>query len=146
MFGVAHNSLMWRMKCKVLRNRTANEGPRSVRLSMASRNPVLEVSRMLKDLKAATHSQHKDLEQRLPLLDTNLSHATCRHFVQRLFGFHEPLEAQLLSIPGWDALGVDDTLRHKTPRLAAPTRPSISSASGSFRSRRRETRDSLCRR
>jgi hypothetical protein len=67
--------------------------------SMASCNPVFEVSRMLKFLKAATHSRHQTLERRLPLIDTNLSHATVRHFVQRLFGFHEPLEAQLLSIP-----------------------------------------------
>jgi heme oxygenase len=72
---------------------------------------------MLKGLKAATRSRHQALEQRLPLLDADLSHATYRHFVQRLFGFYEPLEAKLLSLPWWDAFGVDYTLRHKTPRL-----------------------------
>ena len=72
---------------------------------------------MLKCLKAATSSRHAALERKLPLLDANLSHATYRHFVQRLFGFYDPLEAQLRALPWWGAVGVDYALRHKTPRL-----------------------------
>jgi heme oxygenase len=72
---------------------------------------------MLKCLKAATSSRHAALERQLPLLDANLSQAAYRHFVQRLFGFYDPLEAQLRAVPLWDAGGVDYALRHKTPRL-----------------------------
>ncbi|MBC7599269.1 MAG: biliverdin-producing heme oxygenase [Polaromonas sp.] len=72
---------------------------------------------MLKCLKAATSSRHAALERRLPLLDADLSHATYRLFVQRLFGFYEPMEVQLLAAPWWNAVGLDYTGRHKTPRL-----------------------------
>jgi heme oxygenase len=72
---------------------------------------------MLKCLKAATSTRHAALERQVPLLDANLSHATYRHFVQRSFGFYEPLETQLLALPWWDEVGVDYALRHKTPRL-----------------------------
>ena len=72
---------------------------------------------MLKSLKAATSTRHAALERLLPLLDDDLSHATYRDYVQRLFGFYDPLEARLLAAPGWDAIGFDYALRHKTPRL-----------------------------
>jgi heme oxygenase len=72
---------------------------------------------MLKSLKAATRSRHEALERRLPLLDAQLSRATYQRFVQRLYGFYAPLEAQLLALPWWDAVGLDYAVRHKTPRL-----------------------------
>lgn len=72
---------------------------------------------MLKCLKAATSTRHAALERRLPLLDSNLTLATYRQFVQRLFGFYEPLEAQMLAAPWWSAVGFDYATRHKTPRL-----------------------------
>jgi heme oxygenase len=72
---------------------------------------------MLKLLKVATSTRHAALERQLPLLDADLSAATYRHFVQRLFGFYEPLEANLLAVPWWDTVGLDYAPRHKTPRL-----------------------------
>lgn len=72
---------------------------------------------MLKCLKAATSTRHAALERMLPLLDANLTHATYRQFVRRLFGFYEPLEAQLLALPWWGAVEFDYAPRHKTPRL-----------------------------
>lgn len=72
---------------------------------------------MLKSLKTATQSRHADLERRLPLLEADLAHATYWRFVRRLFGFYEPLETQLLTLPWWDSIGVDYTLRYKTSRL-----------------------------
>jgi heme oxygenase len=72
---------------------------------------------MLKRLKAATSSRHTALEKLLPLLDADLSSATYRHFVQKMFGFYEPLEASLLATPWWGELDLDVSLRHKTPRL-----------------------------
>jgi heme oxygenase len=72
---------------------------------------------MLKCLKAATRTRHAALEQLLPLLHANLSYATYRQYVRGLFGFYEPLEQQMLTFPGWDAVGFDYTPRRKTPRL-----------------------------
>jgi len=72
---------------------------------------------MLKCLKAATGTRHAALERQLPLLDSNLSHAIYRQYVQRLFGFYDPLETRLSALPWWDAIGFDYALRHKTPRL-----------------------------
>lgn len=72
---------------------------------------------MLKHLKAATSTRHSALERRLPLLDKDLSHATYRHFVQRLFGFYDPLETRLLALPWWEGAGIDYVQRRKTPRL-----------------------------
>lgn len=72
---------------------------------------------MLKRLKAATSSRHLALERLLPLLDADLSSATYRHFVQKMFGFYEPLEASLRAIPWWGEVDFDVSLRHKTPRL-----------------------------
>jgi heme oxygenase len=72
---------------------------------------------MLKCLKSATSTRHAALERRLPLLDDKLSHATYRHFVQRLFGFYDPLETRLLALPWWDSVGIDYLQRQKTPRL-----------------------------
>jgi heme oxygenase len=93
------------------------EKPRPLLLSMARYVFSCRASMMLKCLKAATSTRHAALERRLPLLDANLSLATYRHFVQRLFGFYDPLEARLLALPWWDAVGVDYAQRHKTPRL-----------------------------
>ena len=72
---------------------------------------------MLTILKAATSTRHAALEQRLPLLDADLSRTTYRHYVQRLFGFYDPLETQLLALPWWGAVGIDYVQRRKTPRL-----------------------------
>jgi heme oxygenase (biliverdin-IX-beta and delta-forming) len=72
---------------------------------------------MLKCLKDATSTRHAALERRLPLLDANLSHTTYCHFVQRLFGFYDPLETRLLALPWWEVMGIDYVQRRKTPRL-----------------------------
>ncbi len=72
---------------------------------------------MLKCLKEATGTRHAALEGRLPLLDADLTFATYRQYVQKLFGFYEPLESQLATLPRTQAVGIDYALRHKTPRL-----------------------------
>jgi heme oxygenase len=72
---------------------------------------------MLKCLKEATGTRHAALERQLPLLDANLSHGTYRQYVQRLFGFYDPLETRLLEVPWWRAIGFDYALRQKAPRL-----------------------------
>lgn len=72
---------------------------------------------MLKCLKEATGTRHAALERRLPLLNADLTSATYQQFVHKLFGFYEPLEAKLSTLPRSQAVGVDYALRHKTPRL-----------------------------
>ena len=72
---------------------------------------------MLKMLKEATGPRHAALERRLPLLNADLSLSTYLQFVQRLYGFYEPLESTLTELPWWEIIGVDYSLRLKTPRL-----------------------------
>lgn len=75
---------------------------------------------MLRRLKAATSTRHAALERLLPLLDADLSRATYQQLLQGMFGFYEPLEAQLLASPWWGAVAgadVDGAMRHKTRRL-----------------------------
>ena len=84
---------------------------------MASFAFICRSSIMLKCLKAATGTRHAALERQLPLLDVNLSQGTYRKYVQRLFGFYDPLETRLLALPFWSAVGLDYGLRRKTPRL-----------------------------
>jgi heme oxygenase len=71
---------------------------------------------MLRYLKTATSTRHAALERRLPLRDVNLSHASYRGFVQRLFGFHDPLETRLLALRWCETVGIDGVQRRKTPR------------------------------
>ncbi len=72
---------------------------------------------MMKALKAATSARHAALEARLPLLRADLSLATYQHYVQRLFGFYQPLEHQLAHAPGRSEVALDYASRQKTPRL-----------------------------
>ena len=72
---------------------------------------------MLRCLKVVTSTRHAALERLVLLLDANLTHATYRQFVQRLFDFYESLEAQLVALPWWGTVDFDYAPRHKTPRL-----------------------------
>jgi len=72
----------------------------------------------LKRLRQATSGRHRALECQLPLLDPRLSRASYHRIVSRFFGYYEPLEARLLSLPWWHEIGVDYAAeRRKTPRL-----------------------------
>ena len=72
---------------------------------------------MLKCLKEATGARHAALERRLPLLNADLTLSTYLQFVQKLYGFYEPLEFTLTELTWWEAIGVDYSLRRKAPRL-----------------------------
>lgn len=71
----------------------------------------------LQRLKEATSGRHRALECQLPLLDSGLSHARYRQFVSRFFGYYEPLETRLLTVPCWEEIGFDYAERRKAPRL-----------------------------
>ena len=72
---------------------------------------------ILKHLKEATGLRHAALESRLPLLDAGMSQASYLEFLHLFFGYYEPLEAKLLTLPYWNSTGFDYTERRKTPRL-----------------------------
>lgn len=72
---------------------------------------------ILKRLKEATSSRHAALESRLPLLDADMSRARYLQFLQLFWGYYEPLEAQLQTLPYWPAINFDYAGRQKTPRL-----------------------------
>ena len=72
---------------------------------------------ILQLLKDVTRESHLALERQMPLLDPALLPGTYRHMVQQLFTYHRPLEAALLSSPGFAPLGIAYAERAKTARL-----------------------------
>ena len=72
---------------------------------------------ILKYLKEATGLRHAALESRLPLLDVRMSQFRYHQLLQLFLGYYEPLEAKLLALPHWAAIGFDYVERRKTPRL-----------------------------
>ena len=72
---------------------------------------------ILKRLKEATGFRHAALESRLPLLDVGMSRARYLEFLHLFFGYYEPLEAKLLTLPYWKSIGFDYAERRKTSRL-----------------------------
>lgn len=72
---------------------------------------------ILKRLKEATGSRHAALESRLPLLESGMSRARYLQFLRLFWGYYEPLEARLRTLPYWKRMGFDYAERRKTPRL-----------------------------
>ncbi len=66
----------------------------------------------------ATSASHTALEDRLPLMNADLSREDYCQFVSRFFGVYAPLETQLLASPHWHQLAFEYAPRQKTPRLA----------------------------
>jgi heme oxygenase len=54
---------------------------------------------ILDDLRAGTADAHARLEQRLDLLDPDLTEERYRALLERLYGFHAPLERRLAALP-----------------------------------------------
>ncbi|MBC7842871.1 MAG: biliverdin-producing heme oxygenase [Gemmatimonadaceae bacterium] len=73
---------------------------------------------ILQLLKDETRETHAALERQMPLLDANLSATDYLHMVAKLFTYHTPLEAVLVSSPGFAEIGLDYADRGKTARLA----------------------------
>ena len=73
---------------------------------------------ILQLLKDVTRESHTALEGQMPLLDANLRLTDYQHMVQKLFTYHKPLEAVLLSSPGFAEIGIEYSERAKTARLA----------------------------
>jgi heme oxygenase len=68
-------------------------------------------------IKAETAGHHRRIERQFGILDPHLSLDDYRLWLERLFGFHSPLEAR---VDAWaSALAVDWDGRRKTPLLRA---------------------------
>lgn len=70
------------------------------------------------ELRAATERAHRQLEERMSLLDAGLTLARYRGYLERFYGLYRPLEARLDRLPFADA-GLSLAPRHKVPMLEA---------------------------
>ena len=68
-------------------------------------------------LKTATTDQHRSIERITPFFAEDFSlHSYC--VILRIFwGFYEPVETRLASIPGWDLISIDIEQRRRAPLL-----------------------------
>lgn len=72
---------------------------------------------ILKRLRHETSERHAALEQRLPLVDPQLSREGYREILEGFYGYYLPLEARLNVSPVWAEIGFDFAERRKVPRL-----------------------------
>lgn len=72
---------------------------------------------ILKQLKEATGARHAAFESRLPLMDADLSQTRYLQLLRLFWGYYQPLEIQLQSLPYWRSMGFDYAERQKTPHL-----------------------------
>lgn len=79
-----------------------------------SETPKLSI---LKRLRTETSERHAGLEQRMTVMDPQLSRADYRAILQGFFGYYAPLEARLGASTTWLDLSFDFAARRKVPRL-----------------------------
>ena len=70
-------------------------------------------------LKAATASQHKNIERLLPFFDERLSLEVYTSTLSAFLGFYGPIELRLSSITGWQTIGIDLAHRQRAHLLQA---------------------------
>ncbi|MGL5016620.1 MAG: biliverdin-producing heme oxygenase [Luteolibacter sp.] len=72
---------------------------------------------IIKRLRHETSELHTALEERLPLVDPQLSREGYREIVEGFYGYYLPLELRLIGSPIWAELGFDFAERRKLPLL-----------------------------
>lgn len=72
---------------------------------------------ILQRLKQATTSRHRALESQLPLMRDDLTRSSYHALLRLFFGYYAPLEARMMALPFWPAVGFDYSTRFKTPLL-----------------------------
>lgn len=82
-----------------------------------SPSPIVPSSSALGRLRAETRALHEQIEGVVPILQAGADAGTYRWYLQKLLGFHRPLEPALFSTPGLESLGVQRAEREKRPRL-----------------------------
>ncbi|MEY2933988.1 MAG: hypothetical protein RL033_4737 [Pseudomonadota bacterium] len=74
-------------------------------------------SSALARLRAETRALHEQIEGVVPILQSGADDATYRWYLQKLLGFHRPLEPALFATPGLAELGILRVERAKQPWL-----------------------------
>lgn len=87
----------------------------------ATSTPALAPS-PLTALRAGTADVHLAAERRVRILDADASLSTYAHYLARMLGFHEPVEAALAATAGLARAGFDAERRRKCAWLAADLR------------------------
>jgi heme oxygenase len=76
---------------------------------------------ILDRLKCDTRVEHERIERSVPLLADDLDRVTYSRYLEKLFGFYEPLERALGQQP-WRHVGIDFEARRKTELLLSDLR------------------------
>lgn len=72
---------------------------------------------ILKRLRHETSERHAALEQRMTVMDPQLSRENYRAILEGFYGYYLPLEMGLIGSPVWAEIGFDFAERRKVPRL-----------------------------
>ncbi|MEO8180823.1 MAG: biliverdin-producing heme oxygenase [Deltaproteobacteria bacterium] len=72
----------------------------------------------LERIRMETRTLHHQLESVVPILEPGAEEQTYRHYLEKLLGFHRPLEPVLFSRSGLRELGIRRAEREKAPWLA----------------------------
>lgn len=72
---------------------------------------------ILERLKQETRTLHEQIESVVPILEPTADAAVYRGYLEKLLGFHRPVERDLAAVPGIDTLGLMLERRWKSPRL-----------------------------
>lgn len=68
---------------------------------------------VLQRLKEGTEKAHLEAERRVRILDADATQEVYRHYLEKMLGFHAPLEAQLAANTALEQLGFDAPSRRK---------------------------------
>lgn len=82
-----------------------------------SPSPATSATSALGRLRAETRVLHEQIEGVVPILQPGADASTYRWYLQKLLGFHRPLEPALFATPGLEALGIRRQEREKLPWL-----------------------------
>lgn len=74
---------------------------------------------ILERLKHETRALHEQIEAVVPILRPGADAAVYRRYLEKLLGFHRPVERDLAAVKGIETLGLSLDRRWKSPRLAA---------------------------
>jgi heme oxygenase len=72
---------------------------------------------ILERLKQETRALHEQIEAVVPILHPAADAAVYRRYLEKLLGFHRPVERDLAAVPGLEQLGLTLDRRWKSPRL-----------------------------
>lgn len=74
---------------------------------------------LIERLRAETRADHERIEAATDLLAPNLTPERYIHFLERMFGYLEPLEARLAAAPGWSETGIEPRARARAHLVVA---------------------------